>query len=134
MNTGKDNIDLLTLYNYWSVGPKFYFKCTFHNNYQMGLKIANGVSLSEVVIKENCSAETFHVVANELKTKLNVVFTDRLNGLEEKYWNFKYRGTLLTLHYNTYLGVTIFPEQLENASQIDNNNVIEVSSKLLTFL
>jgi hypothetical protein len=63
------------------------------------MKIDNTKTWTEGIIEENCSKETFYKVAD----------------LDSIYWDFIYEQRELTLHYNNYIGVSIFPKALKNA-------------------
>ena len=81
----------------------------------------------EVIIDKNCDAETFFKVADILELKLNLTFTNKLNDLGSYYWDFNYKDVELVLHYNIYMGISVFPNALEKATESENQKVLEVS-------
>jgi hypothetical protein len=98
------------------------------------MKIDNANGWTEVIIDENCSTEKFYKVAGILHTTLDITFTTKISDLDSIYWNFIYKGTELTLHYNNYMGVSIFPTALTNAVTLDNKTVTELGEILSEYL
>lgn len=84
------------------------------------LKTPNGNS--EAVIDDNCGISKFYAIANTLSKDLKVDFINQVDDAETLDWDFRYRGHFLTLHYNMFNGVSIFPR--EKKSKAKNNNVV----------
>jgi hypothetical protein len=42
--------------------------------------------------------------------KLHIDFTNKISGLEQNYWDFKFKDSIFTLHREHYLGIMIFPK------------------------
>ncbi len=72
--------------------------------------------------------DDFKLISNILETKLNVRFTKKNNGLDQKYWDFEYRNYILTLHQEHYLGVSIFIKDSE--IRIDSKIMIELETEI----
>src|SRR5690606_34632404 len=89
---------------------------------------------TEAIIDNDCEFYKFEKVASLLKTKLNLVFAEQLNDFDTYYWDFVYDNSNLCLHYNIYLGVSIFPKLFKEAGNVDNENVIKVATALMTQL
>ena len=94
------------------------------------MKIETNRGFTEAVLNDNCDFDEFYKIAAILKSILETDFTNKLNDFDTLYWDFKYKDTLLTLHYNIYLGVSIFPNALRDATSLENRNVLEVSKLL----
>lgn len=88
------------------------------------LKTSNGAS--EAVIDDNCGISKFYAIANTLSKDLKVNFINQIDDAETLDWDFQYRGQLLTLHYNMFNGVSIYPQQKKNLSK-NNDVVMEVA-------
>ena len=88
------------------------------------LKTTNGGT--EAVIDDNCGISKFYAIANILVDDLQVKFLNQVDDAESLDWDFKYRGQFLTLHYNIFNGVSIYPQRLKNVAK-DNNAVMEVA-------
>jgi hypothetical protein len=100
----------------------------------MALHIDTSKGWTETIIDNDCEFSKFEKVASILKTKLNIVFADQINDFDTYYLDFTYNDSNLCLHYNVYLGVSIFPKLFKDATQIDNENVIKVTNTLTTLL
>ena len=50
----------------------------------------------------------FESIANELSETFKVEWKAKLDGLDQRYWNFEYRGIILNLHLEHYLGTSIY--------------------------
>lgn len=55
----------------------------------------------------------FQLIANELSDAFKVHWTAKIDGLDQRYWDFEFKGTTLTLHLEHYLGISIFVEKSE---------------------
>ena len=71
------------------------------------LKTQSGAT--EAVIDDNCGISKFYAIANALAEDLHVQFMNQVDDAETLDWDFKYKDALLTLHYNIFNGVSIFP-------------------------
>ena len=90
------------------------------------MKIDNSNGWTEAIIDENCSAEMFYKIAAILHSTLDIAFTNKISNLDSIYWDFIYKDVELTLHYNNYIGVLIFPKALANATVLQNKTVTEL--------
>ena len=59
----------------------------------------------------------FQLIANELSEAFKVQWTAKLDGLDQRYWDFEFKGTALTLHLEHYLGISIYVKKSETASE-----------------
>lgn len=64
----------------------------------------------EAVIDDNCGLKKFYSIANVMARELKVKFIGKEDDSATVEWHFKYKGQPLTLHYNIYNGVSIFPK------------------------
>jgi hypothetical protein len=64
----------------------------------------------------------FQLIADELTKVFNIRWAAKLDGFDQRYWDFDYRGVTLSLHLEHLLGISIFvkkPEtNLKNAKKI----------------
>ena len=88
------------------------------------LKTSNGGT--EAVIDDNCGISKFYAIANTLAVDLQVKFLNQIDDADSLDWDFQYRGQFLTLHYNIFNGVSIYPQH-EKSLRTDNNAVMEVA-------
>lgn len=91
------------------------------------LKTKNGGT--EAVIDDNCGISKFYAIAHTLADDLRVKFLNQIDDAETLDWDFQYRGRFLTLHYNIFNGVSIYPQQQKNISK--NNTVVMEIARFL---
>jgi hypothetical protein len=80
---------------------------------------------TEAVIDEDGGLKRFYEVANLLSDELKVNFSNKLDDFDSLIWDFKYKGHPLSLHYNIYTGICLYPKQVKNDR--DNKAVAEVA-------
>ena len=51
--------------------------------------------------------EVFHQVAAELSHQFSVKWKEKVDGLDQQYWDFEYKDVTFTLHLD-YLGIMIY--------------------------
>lgn len=100
----------------------------------MTFQIDTSKGWTETIIDNGCEFFKFQKIFSILRDNLNIVFSEQLNDLDSFYLDFLYDNSMLCLHYNIYVGVSIFPKSFQNANQSDNNNVIKIATILMTFL
>lgn len=93
-------------------------------------KLETDKGWTEGIIVDDCGAEKFYSVADVLSNHFNLTFSNKINDFDTLYWDFEYKGNELVLHYNIYLGISIFPKALKSATETDNLSVAEISSLL----
>jgi hypothetical protein len=70
---------------------------------------------TEAVIDDNCGISKFYAIAHTLSADLQVSFLNQVDDAESLDWDFQYKNQLLTLHYNIFNGVSIFPQHKKSA-------------------
>ena len=55
----------------------------------------------------------FQLIANELSEAFKVQWIAKLDGLDQRYWDFEFKGTALTLHLEHHLGISIYVKKSE---------------------
>ncbi len=85
---------------------------------------------TEAIIDDDCEFSKFYTAADLLSSDFNLTFSNKLNDFGTLYWDFEYKGNDLILHYNIYLGITIFPRAFKSATQTENESVVEISTLL----
>jgi hypothetical protein len=93
----------------------------------MNLNLRTDSGFTEAIVCDDCGFQEFYHVADLLKDELHVRFIDKMDGVETVYWDFKFHGQALTLHYNIYLGISVFPRKLQIAAAKANDAVVEVA-------
>jgi hypothetical protein len=52
--------------------------------------------------------EQFVRLAEEVRTKLGGRWTEKIDGLDQSYWDLDVQGIVVTVHREHYLGVSVF--------------------------
>lgn len=81
---------------------------------------------TEAVIDDNCGISKFYAIAGTLSSELHVDFMNQVDDAETLDWDFKYKNQFLTLHYNIFNGVSIFPQHTNSVKQ-ENKAVLEIA-------
>jgi hypothetical protein len=96
----------------------------------MSLTLRTDFGCTEAVIEDDCGLKRFYEVANILSDDLKINFQNKLDDFDSLMWDFSYQGHALTLHYNIYTGISIYPRKFREALKKENEAVVEVASYL----
>jgi hypothetical protein len=96
----------------------------------MSLILRTNMGCTEAVIADDGGLKSFYQVADILSEDLRVHFSNKEDDFDTIAWEFKFRGHHLTLHYNIYTGVSIFPTKTRDALNKENKAVVELASVL----
>ncbi|GAA4322147.1 hypothetical protein [Flaviaesturariibacter amylovorans] len=96
----------------------------------MSLTLRTALGCTEAVIDDDGGLKRFYLIADILKTDLDVVYTQKEDDFDAINWNFSFGKHLLTLCYSIYNGISLFPTQLNEASRRANEAVVELASVL----
>ena len=96
----------------------------------MSIKIETDKGWTEAVIDGYCDYDRFYLAAVVMERDFQISFSHKLDDFDSLYWDFEFKGSELTLHYNIYNGVSIFPKSFKLASSTDNEKVIEIGELL----
>lgn len=94
------------------------------------LTLRTDFGCTEAVIDDDCGLKRFYEVANILSDDLDIKFTQKTDDFDSLMWDFLYKGHILTLHYNIYTGISIYPRKFREAPRKDNDAVVEVAKFL----
>lgn len=96
----------------------------------MNLTLRTDFGCTEAIIDDDCSLNRFYEVANILADSLEINFNTKEDDIDTVIWHFPYKDHLLSLHYNIYTGISLFPMKFRDAKRRDNEAVIEVARLL----
>jgi hypothetical protein len=96
----------------------------------MSLTLRTNLGCTEVVIADDGGLKQFYFAADILSQQLGIKFLNKEDDFDTIDWEFRYKGNALTLHYNIYNGITIFPTKTRDAINKDNKAVVELASLL----
>lgn len=69
----------------------------------------NGRSHWQLHVSDEPDWSLFDRIARALETGLSGTWTERLDGLDERYWDLVVGEGKLTLHLQHYLGISVYP-------------------------
>jgi len=55
----------------------------------------------------------FQLIADELTEEFDIQWKAKLDGFDQKYWDFEYKGLMLSLHQEHLLGISILVKKPE---------------------
>jgi hypothetical protein len=96
----------------------------------MSLILRTHFGCTEAVIDDDCSQKRFYEVADILSDNREITFQNKIDDFDSLVWDFVYKQHTLTLHYNIYTGISIYPRQFNNAPKKDNDAVVEIAQYL----
>jgi uncharacterized protein DUF3630 len=96
----------------------------------MSLTLRTDFGCTEAIIDDDCGLKRFYEVANVLSDDLDIHFQNKEDDFDTLTWDFTFKGFILTLHYNIYTGISIYPRKFRDAPRKENEAVIEVASFL----
>lgn len=96
----------------------------------MNPTLRNHVGYNEAVLDDDASYDKFHRWADILADKLKISFTKKLDDFEALYWDFVYNGTALTLSFNIFNGISVFPSMEEKSAHFENAAIAELVDAL----
>jgi hypothetical protein len=64
-------------------------------------------------LSRDCNGSVFQLIADELTGAFNIQWKAKLDGFDQRYWDFEYKGITLSLHFEHLLGIRIFVKKPE---------------------
>jgi hypothetical protein len=96
----------------------------------MSLTLRTTLGCTEAIIADDGGLKRFYQVADILSNDFNVKFTHKDDDFDTIDWEFRFKGHTLTLHYNIYTGVSLFPAKTKDAVSKDNKAVVDLAGVL----
>jgi hypothetical protein len=96
----------------------------------MSLTLRSNLGCTEAVISDDGGLKQFYHVAGILSQDFKINFSNKEDDFDTINWEFKFKGQYLTLHYNIYNGISIFPTKTRDALNKDNKAVVELAGVL----
>ena len=96
----------------------------------MNLARRTTLGCTEAVISDDGGLKQFYQVADILSSDFKIKFSNKEDDFDTIDWEFRYKGQNLTLHYNIYNGISIFPTKTRDAMNKENKAVVELANNL----
>ena len=75
----------------------------------------------------------FQLIADELTKVFNIQWKAKLDGFDQRYWDFDYRGVTLSLHLEHFLGISIFVKKPETNTKDAKKILQEIGEHFKTW-
>ena len=72
----------------------------------------DGRSFNAELLRDS-SGSIFHLIADELSVEFEIRWKAKLDGFDQRYWDFEYKGLTLSLHQEHFLGISILVKKPE---------------------
>lgn len=96
----------------------------------MSLTLRTTLGCTEAVIADDGNLKLFYHVAGIMNDDLRIKFVNKEDEFDSINWDFKFKGYPLTLHYNIYNGISVFPTKTHSAASKENKAVVELANRL----
>lgn len=96
----------------------------------MSLSLRTTLGCTEAVLADDGSLNLFYVVAGIINDELRLKFVNKEDDFDAINWDFKYKGHPLTLRYDIYNGISVYPTKVSAALPKDNQAVVELANIL----
>ncbi len=87
-------------------------------------------SYSEIILTEQPDSSLFIRLADGIVSEYKASIIEKLNGLDSVYWDFLVESEIITLHQQTFIGITIFPRDLEKSTAEANRLAEKIAAML----
>ena len=94
----------------------------------MSLTLRTALGCTEAVIDDDGELNRFYLIADILRTDLQVQFTNKEDDFDNINWDFSFGKHLITLCYSIYNGISLFPTKMQEASKRANEAVVELAN------
>src|SRR5689334_21587087 len=82
----------------------------------MSLTLRTTLGCTEAIIADDGNLNLFYRVAGIINEDLHLKFVNKEDEFDSINWGFKFKGHHLTLCYNIYTGISVFPTKTRNAA------------------
>jgi hypothetical protein len=96
----------------------------------MSVTLRTNLGFTEAVIAEDGTLNLFYQVGAILQEDLRIKILNKEDEFDSISWDFKFKGYLLTLHYNIYNGISLFPARTRDTLAKDNKATVELANIL----
>ena len=96
----------------------------------MSLTLRIALGCTEAILDDDGGLKRFYQVADILSKDFHIDFRRKEDDFDSIDWDFNFHGNSLTLHYNIYTGVSLYPTHTKNARKNENKAVVELANVL----
>src|SRR5215467_11397217 len=92
---------------------------------------ADGEIYRQIEVSDRSDWALFDRIAERLQAGLGGEWIERIDGLDQRYWDFEVAGGKVTLHLEHYLGIRIYPSGFA-AADSESLRLLTAAYELLT--
>ncbi|MBO9658933.1 MAG: hypothetical protein J7527_08905 [Chitinophagaceae bacterium] len=93
----------------------------------MSVTLRTDLGCTEAVIADDGTLSLFYQAAGILNQDLRIKFLNKEDEFDSINWDFKFKRSTLTLHYNIYNGISVFPTKTSGAGNKENDAAVELA-------
>jgi hypothetical protein len=83
----------------------------------------------EIKISDDSDWKMFEQICGFISKDLLGSLVNKLDGLDQRYWDFEINGKYLTLHLEHYLGISLLSSEFGDKQSADYRDLIEIRTK-----
>ena len=96
----------------------------------MRVEYTNRGGKTEAQLSDQSDWKLFNRIAKIIEKEFHGAWVEKLDGLDQRYWDVVIGNTTLTLHLEHYLGISLFPAKVdENLSEA--NRLVQMIGEYL---
>ncbi|WP_041522731.1 DUF3630 family protein [Gilvimarinus agarilyticus] len=76
---------------------------------------------------------SFEKAASAICNLYKCEFKNRLDGIDQAYWDIEIEGNIFTLHYEHYLGVSFYPKEENINSSVAENVLVNTKNAVIQY-
>lgn len=80
----------------------------------------------EYKITKDSDRQLFYDIAKYLESEIGIIFIDKIDGLDQKYWDFELATVIFTLHLEHHLGLSVYSNDLSDQNKSRLKNIEEI--------
>ncbi len=92
----------------------------------------DGTSYPQITVSEPADMQLFEKIASAVESEIEGQWKEKLTSPDQCYWDYESEGEKVTLHYEHYLGITVFPKDGEHHSPKSLDLLEKIYQLLLT--
>lgn len=86
-----------------------------------------------ISISDQADWDLFERIFEKIKEDFTIKLVNKIDGIDERYWDFEINGGLVCLHLQHYLGISIFPVNDPSINEDVKKIAEHLIEKLTTF-
>lgn len=84
----------------------------------------------KLIVSNRSEFEDFFLFTQKLEKDFKFSFIEKIDDFDSLYWIFEFQGTLMVTSFDTFLGISIYPKNGRDASELDNEKLYELKNIL----